>query len=63
MTFTMLRGVEPFIGGAAENILILERLRQLSSGMKEAARSVPEMVEVAERLEGLAAQFELSIER
>lgn len=63
MTFTMLRGVEPFIGGAAENILILERLGQLSNGTKEAARSVAEMVEVAEKLESLAAQFELSIER
>jgi len=55
--------VEPFIGGAAENILILERLSQLSNGTKEAARSVPEMVEVAEKLESLAAQFEPSIER
>jgi hypothetical protein len=32
VSFTMLRGVEPFFGGAAERALIVERLKELRGG-------------------------------
>ena len=59
MTFTMLRGVEPFIAGAAEKTLILERLHQLAKGAGSAARAVPEIGEAAEMLAALAAGFQV----
>ncbi len=58
MTFTMLRGVEPFISGAAERTLILERLHQIARGAGRAALAVPEIGEVAEMLAALAAAFQ-----
>ncbi len=57
MTFTMLRAVEPFVGGAAETTLIRERLRQLAGGAQQAARAVPEIVPAAEALATLVAGF------
>ena len=57
MTFTMLRGVEPFIGGAAEKTLIMERLHQLATGAKRAVPAVPEIAEAAETLAALARRF------
>lgn len=57
MTFTMLRGVEPFIGGTAEKALIAERLDQLAAGAKRIGRVVPEISPAAERLEEVAARF------
>lgn len=56
MTFTMLRGVEPF-SGAAERRLILERLQQLAAGAHRAARAVPEMAAAAAKLDALAARI------
>ena len=58
MTFTMLRGVEPFISGTAERTLILERLHQLARGAGSAALAVPEIGEAAEMLAALAAAFQ-----
>ena len=58
MTFTMLRGVEPFLGGTVENTLIRERLHQLASGARRAARAVPEIVPAAAALAALAAGFQ-----
>ncbi len=57
MTFTMLRGVEPFVQGAAEHLLILERLRQLATCANRAKTSVPEMASAAAILNKLAATF------
>jgi hypothetical protein len=56
MTFTMLRGVEPFTG-AAERILIVERLRQLATGARHAGRQVPEIASLVEKLETVAGRF------
>ncbi len=58
MTFTMLRGVEPFIGGATENVLIVERLNQLTTGARQAALTLPELTPAAEMLATLTARFE-----
>lgn len=58
MTFTMLRGVEPFVAGAPERTLILERLGQLATGAQRAAKTVPEIAPASERLAALAARFE-----
>jgi len=58
MTFTMLRGVEPFIGGAAERMLILERLHQLATGATRATVAVPEIAKAAKMLAALAARFQ-----
>ena len=58
MTFTMLRGVEPFISGTAERTLTLERLHQLARGAGSAALAVPEIGEAAEMLAALAAAFQ-----
>ena len=58
MTFTMLRGVEPFIEGAAERILILERLHQLTCGAERAASAVPEVAGAAQMLRTLVARFQ-----
>lgn len=58
MTFTVLRGVEPFIGGAVEKTLILERLRQLVMGARRASRAVPDVGKATEKLMALANRFE-----
>ncbi len=59
MTFTMLRGVEPFIGGIAETRLVLERLQQLAKGANRAMVAVPEIAKAAEMLTALAARFSI----
>ncbi len=59
MTFTMLRGVAPFIGGIAETRLILERLQQLAKGANRAMVAVPEIAKAAEMLTALAARFSI----
>jgi hypothetical protein len=56
MTFTMLRGVEPFTGAAA-HLLIVERLRQLATGARQAGRRVPEIASFGEKLETVADYF------
>jgi hypothetical protein len=56
MTFTMLRGVEPF-AGAAERLLIVERLRQLATGARHAGRRVPEIAALGDTLDTVASCF------
>ena len=56
MTFTMLRGVEPF-AGAAERLLIAERLRQLATGARHAGRRVPEIAALGDTLDTVASRF------
>jgi hypothetical protein len=56
MTFTMLRGVEPF-AGAAERLLITERLRQLATGARHAGRRVPEIAALGDTLDTVASRF------
>jgi hypothetical protein len=61
MTFTMLRGVEPFIPGPSERVLIFERLNQIRSGARRAVRLVPELRRAVERLDALTARFDPAI--
>jgi hypothetical protein len=56
MTFTMLRGVEPFTR-AAERLLIVERLRQLATGARHAGRRVPDIAALADTLDTVAGRF------
>jgi hypothetical protein len=56
MTFTMLRGVEPFTG-AAERLLIVERLQQLAAGARHAGRRVPDIAALGDTLETVAGRF------
>ncbi|HYO80630.1 MAG TPA: ferritin-like domain-containing protein [Bryobacteraceae bacterium] len=58
MTFTVLRGVEPFIDGDPETKLILERLYQLARGAKRVEHVSTEIVQAAQRLAALASRFE-----
>ena len=56
MTFTMLRGVEPFAGAAARR-LIVERLRQLATGARQAGRWVPALAALGDTLDMVADQL------
>jgi Ferritin-like len=56
MTFTMLRGVEPFAGAAAR-LLIVERLRQLATGARHAGRRVPAIAALGDTLDTVAGQL------
>jgi hypothetical protein len=56
MTFTMLRGVEPFAGTAACT-LIAERLRQLAMGARQAGWRVPDIAALGDTLDTLAGRF------
>jgi ferritin-like protein len=56
MTFTMLRGVEPFAGAAARR-LIVERLRQLATGARQTGRWVPALAALGDTLDTVAGQF------
>jgi hypothetical protein len=58
MTFTVLRGVEPFISGDPETVLILERLYQLAKGAKRVEHVSAEIVHASQRLATLASRFE-----
>jgi hypothetical protein len=58
MTFTVLRGVEPFISGDPETVLILERLYQLAKGAKRVEHVSTEIVHASQRLATLASRFE-----
>ncbi|HYP13024.1 MAG TPA: ferritin-like protein [Bryobacteraceae bacterium] len=57
MTFTVLRGVEPFIHGQPEKTLIQERLHQLARGAKRVEHVSPEIVQASQRLAALASTF------
>ena len=56
MTFTMLRGVEPFTGAAAR-LLIIERLRQLATGATQVGRQVPGIAPLENNWNGLRGPF------
>jgi hypothetical protein len=58
MTFTVLRGVEPFIDDDPETMLILERLYQLVKGAKRVEHVSTEIVQASQRLAALASRFE-----
>jgi hypothetical protein len=58
MTFTVLRGVEPFIDGDPERMLILERLHQLAKGAKRLEHVSTDLVPASHRLAALALRFE-----
>ncbi|HUQ11453.1 MAG TPA: ferritin-like protein [Steroidobacteraceae bacterium] len=53
MSFTMLRGVEPFLQGPAERVLLRERLTELRDGALNLRLSAPTLVPLAERIDGL----------
>jgi hypothetical protein len=62
LSFTILRSVEPLLVGPAEAVLLQERVRELRSGARSAARLVPalapldaELAAVAEALAQLDA--------
>lgn len=57
ITFTMLRGVEPLVGGIVEKTLIVERLVQLTAGAKKIARSISEIQPIVLKLEKLTEKF------
>ena len=57
ITFTMLRGIEPFIAGDIERALVRERLTELSSGASSLARYAVELAELASTLERRAGAF------
>jgi hypothetical protein len=58
MTFTVLRGVEPFIDGDPERMLTLERLHQLAKGAKGLEHVSTDLVPASHRLAALALRFE-----
>jgi hypothetical protein len=58
MTFTVLRGVEPFIDGDPETMLILERLHQLAKGATQLEHVSTDVVQASHRLAALALRFE-----
>lgn len=57
MTFTMLRSVEPFFGGAAEAQLVLERMDQLCVGARSIGSRLPQLAGVDEQLKKVAASL------
>jgi hypothetical protein len=58
MTFTVLRGVEPFINGDPETMLILERLYQLAKGATRVEHVSTEIAQASNKLATLALRFE-----
>lgn len=57
ITFTMLHGVEPLIGGVVERTLMVERLMQLAAGARKMAGSVSSMKGISTQLDKLAKKF------
>lgn len=58
LSFTMLRGVEPFFGGAAERTLITERLKELRGGALALAGLHPDLDGLDEPLAQLVGLYE-----
>lgn len=58
LSFTMLRGVEPFFGGAAERALIAERLKELRGGALALAGLHPNLAGLDEPLADLVALYD-----
>jgi len=57
MTFTMLRGIEPYSNGSAEIVLIQERLKQLYEGAKQLSKTLPESKALINKFEVLQQKF------
>lgn len=57
MSFTMLRGVEPFFVGSAERQLVAERLTELAGGARGLARLVPALSNVEQQLRELVHEL------
>ena len=57
LSFTMLRGVEPFFGGAAERALIAERLKELRGGALALAGLHPDLAGLDEPLADLVTLY------
>jgi len=57
MTFTMLRGVAPFMQGTSEYVLMKERLQELSAGAKAVEAAVPELRGISGRAERMLEKF------
>jgi hypothetical protein len=58
LSFTMLRGVEPFFGGAAERALIAERLKELRGGALALAGLHPDLEGLDKPLGALIELYE-----
>lgn len=58
LSFTMLRGVEPFFGGAAERALIAERLKELRGGALALAGAHPDLKGLDQPLAALVELYE-----
>jgi hypothetical protein len=58
MTFAVLRGVEPFINGDPETMLILERLYQLAKAATGVEHVSTEIAQASHKLATLALRFE-----
>jgi hypothetical protein len=57
MTFTMLRGVEPFLQGSSERLLMRERLCELRDGAGSMQRAAVDLADLTPRFEKLLAEF------
>ncbi|CAG9166175.1 ferritin-like protein [Cupriavidus respiraculi] len=57
LSFTMLRGVEPFFRGLPEAVLMAERMQELSDGASAVAAIAPELGDIGAKLGKLAGQF------
>ncbi|MDQ6619451.1 MAG: ferritin-like protein [Pseudomonadota bacterium] len=61
VTFTMLRSVEPLFRGPIETRLVIERLRELAVGARDAIAICPELAGMDRTLDTLATRFGESI--
>ena len=57
MTFTMLRGVAPFMQGTSEYVLMKERLQALAAGAKAVEAAVPGLHGISGRAEQMLEKF------
>jgi hypothetical protein len=57
LSFTMLRGVEPFFRGLPEAVLMAERLHELADGAPAVAAIAPELGSIGATLRKLAQEF------
>ena len=63
MSFTMLRAVEPFLAGRAEEQLMSERLDELVAGARVVARLNPELAGIVETLAAIDSTGRLHVEQ
>ncbi|KQW66974.1 hypothetical protein ASE17_19880 [Phenylobacterium sp. Root77] len=57
LSFTMLRAVEPFFTGEAEDVLILERLAELRSGAERLERRVAGLAGLASAIAAVSQEY------